>query len=69
MKTLLLISRGANDLGSNRTESDQIVNGLRRRGIPVRYILKEDEAHGFFKEENQFEFCLAMEEFLTEHLQ
>ncbi len=68
MKTPLLIGQGANDPRVNQVESDQVVNGLRAKGIPVKYILKQDEGHGFFKEENKFEFYRATEEFLAEHL-
>lgn len=68
MKTPLLIGQGANDPRVNQVESDQVVNGLRAKGIPVMYILKQDEGHGFFKEENKFEFYRATEEFLAEHL-
>lgn len=68
MKTPLLIGQGANDPRVNQVESDQVVNGLRAKGIPVKYILKQDEGHGFLKEENKFEFYRATEEFLAEHL-
>ncbi len=68
MKTPLLIGQGANDPRVNQVESDQVVNGLRAKGIPVKYILKQDEGHGFVKEENKFEFYRATEEFLAEHL-
>jgi dipeptidyl aminopeptidase/acylaminoacyl peptidase len=51
-----------------KEESDQIVAALRSHGVPVEYLVKENEGHGFANEENQFEFYRAMEAFLTEHL-
>ena len=51
-----------------KEESDQIVAALRERGVPVQYLVKDNEGHGFSNEENQFDFYRAMEAFLTEHL-
>jgi dipeptidyl aminopeptidase/acylaminoacyl peptidase len=68
IKAPLLIAQGANDPRVNKDESEQIVNALKRNGISVQYILKENEGHGFANEENQFEFYEAMEAFLNLHL-
>ena len=38
------------------------------KGIDVPYMLKEDEGHGFYNEENQFDFYREMEKFLNKHL-
>ncbi|MBX2988386.1 MAG: S9 family peptidase [Bdellovibrionaceae bacterium] len=64
----LLIAQGAKDPRVNKDESDQMVAALRKRGIDVPYIVKEDEGHGFRNEENRFEFYEAMEKFLEKHL-
>lgn len=64
----LLVAQGARDPRVNIAESDQIVEGLRKRGIDVQYIVKENEGHGFANEENRFEFYDAMEAFLAKHL-
>jgi len=64
----LFVAQGANDPRVRKEESDQIVEALRARGIPVEYMVKENEGHGFRNEENQFEFYRAMERFLGEHL-
>lgn len=68
IKTPLLIAQGANDPRVNKAESDQMVEALRKRGIEVEYIVKDNEGHGFRNEENQFEFYEAMERFLAQHL-
>ena len=51
--TPLFVAQGANDPRVKQAESDQIVNALRARGVDVKYMLKENEGHGFLNEENQ----------------
>ena len=68
IKTPLLVAQGAQDPRVNKAESDQIVNGLKKRGIDVEYMVKENEGHGFHNEENKFDFYEAMEKFLDKHL-
>jgi dipeptidyl aminopeptidase/acylaminoacyl peptidase len=68
IKTPLLVAQGARDPRVNKAESDQIVEALRKRGVPVEYIVKDNEGHGFANEENQFEFYGAMERFFATHL-
>lgn len=43
----LLIAQGANDPRVKQAESDQIVQALQAKGIPVTYVLFPDEGHGF----------------------
>ena len=64
----LLIAQGAKDPRVNVDESDQMVAALKKRGVAVEYILKDNEGHGFHNEENRFEFYEAMERFLAEHM-
>jgi len=64
----LLVAQGAKDPRVNINESNQIVEALRKRGIDVQYIVKENEGHGFQNEENRFEFYEAMEAFLARHV-
>src|SRR5205807_8853900 len=68
IKTPLLVGQGAQDARVNRAESDQIVNGVKKRGIDVEYMVKENEGHGFHNEENKFDFYEAMEKFLDKHV-
>jgi len=69
IKTPLFVAQGAKDPRVNKAESDQIVDGLRKRGVAVEYMVKENEGHGFHNEENKFVFYEAMEKFLAKHLQ
>ena len=68
IKAPLLIAQGANDPRVAKNESDQIVEALKKRGIDVPYIVKDNEGHGFHNEENRFEFYRAVEVFLGKHL-
>ena len=68
IKTPLLVAQGANDPRVNKAESDQMVEALKKRGIEVEYIVKNNEGHGFHNEENQFDFYRSMEKFLNSHL-
>jgi dipeptidyl aminopeptidase/acylaminoacyl peptidase len=64
----LLIAQGAQDPRVNIDESDQMVAALQKHGVPVEYIVKDNEGHGFHNEENRFEFYEAMEKFLDKYL-
>jgi dipeptidyl aminopeptidase/acylaminoacyl peptidase len=64
----LLVAQGANDPRVNKAESDQMVDALRKRGLTVEYIVKENEGHGFYNPENKLEFYGAMEKFFEQHL-
>ena len=61
----LLIAQGANDPRVKRAESDQIVNAMKERGIPVTYVLYPDEGHGFARPENNLSFMAIAEAFLA----
>lgn len=64
----LMILQGANDPRVKQAESDQIVANLRTRGVPVPYMLKSNEGHGFSNQENQFDANRAVEQFFAEYL-
>jgi dipeptidyl aminopeptidase/acylaminoacyl peptidase len=64
----LFILQGANDPRVPQHESDQIVEALRARGVPVRYDVYPDEGHGFTKRHNQLQADSDSAEFLIGHL-
>ena len=68
IKAPLFIAQGANDPRVVKAESDQIVKALKNAGIDVPYMVKDDEGHGFYNEENQFDFYTEMEKFLTKYI-
>ena len=68
IKVPLFIAQGANDPRVNKAESDQVVEALKKRGIEVEYMVKDDEGHGFANEKNSIDFYTAMEKFFAKHL-
>jgi dipeptidyl aminopeptidase/acylaminoacyl peptidase len=68
IKAPLFVAQGANDPRVNIKESNQIVEALKKRGVEVEYMVKDNEGHGFRNEENRFDFYRAMEKFLAKHL-
>ena len=68
IKTPLFVAQGAKDPRVNIAESDQMVEALKKRGVTVEYMVKDNEGHGFRNEENRFEFYEAMEKFLAKHI-
>ncbi|HZN04739.1 MAG TPA: S9 family peptidase [Candidatus Polarisedimenticolia bacterium] len=64
----LLVLQGANDPRVLKVESDEIVAAAKNSGVPVEYLVFEDEGHGFRKKENQNKGYRAIVEFLDVHL-
>jgi len=64
----LLIGQGANDPRVKVAESNQIVEAMNSRNLPVTYIVFPDEGHGFRNPENNMAFNAATEVFLAEHI-
>jgi dipeptidyl aminopeptidase/acylaminoacyl peptidase len=64
----LLIGQGANDPRVKQAESDQIVQAMQAKGIPVTYALYPDEGHGFARPENNLSFNAITEAFLAQCL-
>jgi dipeptidyl aminopeptidase/acylaminoacyl peptidase len=44
--------QGANDPRVPKSESDQVVDKLRRSGVETWYVVFADEGHGFLKKPN-----------------
>jgi dipeptidyl aminopeptidase/acylaminoacyl peptidase len=68
IKKPLLIGQGANDPRVKQAEADQIVEAMEKKGIPVTYVLFQEEGHGFAKPENRFAYYAITEAFLAEQL-
>ncbi|TXE10655.1 S9 family peptidase [Gelidibacter salicanalis] len=64
----LIVLQGAQDPRVLQVESDEIVAGVRKNGVPVEYVLFEDEGHGFVKKENQIEAYSRVVQFLDTYL-
>ncbi|MBK8122388.1 MAG: S9 family peptidase [Dokdonella sp.] len=64
----LMVLQGANDPRVIKAESDDIVAAVRKNGVPVEYVVFDDEGHGFSKKENQIEGYGKMLVFLDTYL-
>ena len=64
----LMVLQGAKDPRVLQVESDEIVSAVKKNGVPVEYVLFEDEGHGFQKKENQIEAYSGILKFLDKYL-
>ena len=64
----MLVVQGANDPRVLQAESDEMVEAVRANGVPVEYVLFEDEGHGFRSKANRIAASNAFVNFLDEHL-
>ncbi len=64
----LMVLQGANDPRVLKVESDEIVEAVKKKGIPVEYIIFDDEGHGFLNKENQITAYKAILDFLNKYL-
>ncbi|MDH0864540.1 S9 family peptidase [Mitsuaria sp. GD03876] len=64
----LLVIQGKNDPRVIKPESDEIVEAVKKNGVPVEYVVFDDEGHGFSKKKNQIEANQRMLAFLDKYL-
>ena len=64
----LIVLQGSKDPRVLQVESDEIVAGVRKNGVPVEYVLFDDEGHGFVKKENQIKAYSDVLKFLDVYL-
>ena len=64
----VMVLQGAQDPRVLKVESDEIVEAAKQNGVPVEYVVFEDEGHGFVKKENQIEAYGKILAFLDVHL-
>lgn len=68
VETPLMIFQGANDVRVRQSESDNVVERLRGRGVEVAYRVFADEGHAFLDPGNLMTMFREAGEFLAEHL-
>jgi dipeptidyl aminopeptidase/acylaminoacyl peptidase len=64
VKAPLLLLAGGHDPRCPKTESQQVVDAIKKRGGVVEYKVYENEGHGFAKVENQIDAYKRVAEFL-----
>lgn len=68
IKTPLIVLHGANDTNVPLVEAEQIVAELKRRDIPVEYVLFPDEGHGWRKLPNRVRSTTEIVKFFDQRL-
>ena len=63
-----MIVHGAKDTQVSKEHSGRFVEQLRKKDIPVEYIVFRDEGHRIHKSKNRVEFARRLETFLATHL-
>ncbi len=64
----LFVAHGNNDPRVPYTEAEQIVDALAAKGVPVWYLLADDEGHGFARKSNADFYFAAVTRFLGKYL-
>lgn len=68
IKKPLLVVQGKNDPRVLKVESDEIVAAVKNSGVPVEYLVFDDEGHGFQKQKNLIAAQEAYLKFLDTYL-
>ena len=68
IKAPLIVLHGANDTNVPVVEAEQTVAALKKRGVPVEYVLFPDEGHGWRKRANQITSTVAITRFFAKYL-
>ncbi|HEX4961297.1 MAG TPA: S9 family peptidase [Thermoanaerobaculia bacterium] len=64
----LIVLQGENDPRVLKKESDEIVEAVRKKGVPVEYLLFPNEGHGLSRRDSQEKAYKATLEFLDKYL-
>jgi dipeptidyl aminopeptidase/acylaminoacyl peptidase len=64
----LLVVQGDKDARVKKDQSDRIVDSLKKRGVPVHYLVLENEGHGFSRNESYQAAFEATDRFLDRYL-
>jgi dipeptidyl aminopeptidase/acylaminoacyl peptidase len=68
IKTPTLVLHGANDTNVPVVEAEQVVSILKKRRVPVDYILFPDEGHGFRRNANRIRANVAVVRWFVKYL-
>ncbi|MGA2335991.1 MAG: S9 family peptidase [Terriglobales bacterium] len=63
-----MVLHGANDTNVPVIEAEQIVSTLKKRGVPVEYVLFPDEGHGWRKVNNRIRSTVEITQFFSKYL-
>jgi len=68
VKAPTIVLHGANDTNVPVVEAEQVVDSLKKRNVPVEYVLFPDEGHGFVRLENRIRSSVEIVRWFETHL-
>ncbi|HYN42760.1 MAG TPA: S9 family peptidase, partial [Thermoanaerobaculia bacterium] len=68
VKAPTLVLHGANDTNCPVIEAEQVVENLKERGVPVKYVLFPDEGHGWRKTPNRIRSTVEVTRWFVRYL-
>ena len=68
VKAATIVLHGANDTNVPVVEAEQVVNNLKQRGVPVKYVLFPDEGHGWRKTNNRIRSTVEITRWFVAYL-
>jgi dipeptidyl aminopeptidase/acylaminoacyl peptidase len=68
VKAPTIVLHGANDTNVPVIEAEQVVENLRKRNVPVEYVLFPDEGHGWRKTPNRIRSTVSIVKFFEKYL-
>jgi dipeptidyl aminopeptidase/acylaminoacyl peptidase len=68
VKSPTIVLHGANDTNVPVIEAEQVVENLKKRNVPVEYVLFPDEGHGWRKTPNRIRSTVSIVRFFEKHL-
>jgi dipeptidyl aminopeptidase/acylaminoacyl peptidase len=68
VKAPTIVLHGANDTNVPVVEAEQVVESLKKRGVPVEYVLFPDEGHGFRKTPNRIRSTVSIVRWFEKYL-
>lgn len=68
VKAPTIVLHGANDTNVPVVEAEQVVENLKKRNVPVEYVLFPDEGHGWRKTPNRIRSAVAIVKFFETYL-
>jgi dipeptidyl aminopeptidase/acylaminoacyl peptidase len=68
VRAATIVLHGANDTNVPVVEAEQVVDSLKKRNVPVEYVLFPDEGHGWRKTVNRVRATVAIVQWFEKHL-
>ena len=68
VKSPTIVLHGANDTNVPVIEAEQVVDSLKKRNVPVEYVLFPDEGHGWRKTPNRIRSTVSIVRFFEKYL-